>query len=307
MQLNRCASLFSLVCAGSLAAAVSASGSSIAWVSFHAADDSPSTGASGAGFSQAPDIGYTSLLAANGYSVTRFLTANEFDVNQLYGYDLVIIGRGVDSTHYQSATESAAWNSFGWKVLDMGAYTLRGSRLGWYTGETPIPDTAGSVALKPTAYHPIFAGIPIDGFTGNMFNPFADLATYAGAGNPGQLARGISVLTAPLDGNPTVLATVGTESDPAVGGPVIALWDKGAIVNGGTEVLGSWRMSFLSGSREASGISSQTAGIFDLTPDGTKLFLNTINYFITVVPEPSTAALLALGGLLPLFLRRKQA
>jgi hypothetical protein len=52
-------------------------------------------------------------------------------------------------------------------------------------------------------------------------------------------------------------------------------------------------MVFLSGSREASGVSSETAGIFDLSPVGSQMFLNAVDYM--AIPEPSTAILALLG------------
>lgn len=300
-----------MVCAGTVVAAASASAANIAWVSFHSGDNTPATGSANAGFTQAPDIGYTDLLKANGHTVTRFVSADSFAVSQVAGFDLVIIGRSVASGHYQQANETLAWNSFTGKLLNMGDYTLRGSRLGWLASGTTgsatdfMVDTVGNVALKPTGPHPIFQGIPVDGFTGNMFNPFATAVTYTAFGT-NVTARGISLSTNAPVGDAEVLATISM----TIGGtlydiPAIALWDAGATVNDGTEVLGGWRMAFMSGGREANGIDSTTAGVYDLTPDGAKLFLNSIDYFINVVPEPSTFALFAFGGL-ALLLRRKQ-
>lgn len=312
MQQELRATLRSVVCLASMAVVISSQAANIAWVSFHPGDNTPSAGAAGVGFTQASDIGYTSLLAANGHTVTRFVTADNFNVSLVSGYDLVIISRSAASAHYQQANETAAWNGFTGKILDMNGYTTRANRLGWTTGDT-ILDTTGSVTLKPVGLHPIFQGIPFDGATGNMFNPFATAITYI-ANGASVNARGISVNNNTLEGGGVVLATVGTVGDPAFGGPLISLWGPNLanpnapapVINGGTDVLGGYRMAFLSGAREANGISSETAGIFDLTADGSKLFLNTVDYFITVVPEPSTAALFAFGGL-ALLLRRKKA
>jgi hypothetical protein len=82
---------------------------------------------------------------------------------------------------------------------------------------------------------------------------------------------------------------------------VIVEWDAGAVLNNG-EVLAGPRMAFLTGSREADGVSSQTAGIYDLTADGSAMFLNAVEYM--AVPEPSTAMLIMLG-MLGLALRRR--
>jgi len=66
---------------------------------------------------------------------------------------------------------------------------------------------------------------------------------------------------------------------------------------------------FLTGSREngngANGAAEpgDAAGIMDLTPDGKTMFLNAVNYM--AVPEPSTYALIAVGGAALLFRRRK--
>jgi hypothetical protein len=49
-------------------------GANIAWISFHPADNSPSAGAAGLGFTNAPDEPYTRLLRANGHTVTRVVT-----------------------------------------------------------------------------------------------------------------------------------------------------------------------------------------------------------------------------------------
>lgn len=80
----------------------------IAWISFHAADNSPSGGASNLGFTNAPDAPYTQLLRNNGHTVTRVATFDNATVESvgfLNQYDLVIISRSVPSGHYETATE----------------------------------------------------------------------------------------------------------------------------------------------------------------------------------------------------------
>jgi hypothetical protein len=303
MKLRLLTPVSTLLC--SVFAGVSVNAANIAWISFHNSD-SPSTAAASAGFTQAPDIGYTSLLAANGHTVTRFLTVNDITpaaVATLNTFDLVIIGRSVDSTHYQAAAETAAYNTgITAPLIDMSGYTLRGSRLGFTTGET-IPDIAGSIQLKVNQPHPIFAGIPLDGFSGLTFNTFAGVVSASTNGTQ----RGISVNTSPIDGGGTVLATVGgPTNDPAFGGMIIGEWQAGSVINGGTETLGGRRLVFLSGSRESSTLgTSQGAGVFDLTADGQKMFLNAVTY---MVPEPSTMVLTAMGGLagVGLLLRRRK-
>jgi len=87
------------------------------------------------------------------------------------------------------------------------------------------------------------------------------------------------VNTDPLAGGGTNLATIGTAGDPALGGMVIGEWQAGAKMgNAAGDTLGGHRLVFLTGSRERDGLTSQGSGIYDLTDDGAKLFLNAVNY-----------------------------
>src|SRR5689334_13193579 len=96
---------FPLACALS---AVTSRAANIGFVSFHNTD-LPNANAAGAGqgFTAAPDIGYTDLLRNAGHTVTRFLTINDINASPtaasiLNGFDLIIISRSVDSSHYGS-------------------------------------------------------------------------------------------------------------------------------------------------------------------------------------------------------------
>ena len=68
------------------------------------------------------------------------------------------------------------------------------------------------------------------------------------------------------------------------------------------DILGGHRLVFLTGSREHASLTSEGAGVYDLTPDGAQMFLNAVNY---MVPEPSLAALAGLGTLALLLRRRR--
>ena len=131
--------------------------------------------------------------------------------------------------------------------------------------------------------HPVFAGIELDA-DNTMVNPFAGIVTFGEL-----LQQGISVNTDPVAGDGTVLAVVANEEDPAVGGMVIGEWTAGATMgNAAGDTLGGHRLAFLSGSREQ-GITSQAAGIYDLSDDGAQLFLNAVNYMAvakTVLAQP---------------------
>lgn len=250
----------------------------IAWVSFHSADDKPSSAASTAGFAKAPDVAYTDLLKANGHNVTRVLTSGTPDAALLNAFDLVVISRSAPSGDYQDPPETAAWNGLTAPTMILGGYVLRANRLGFVTGNT-IPDTAGPVRLTVNdPSHPIFSGIALDA-TKTMVNLYADLVTFGGT-----VQRGISVNTDPVADGGKVLATIGTAGDPAFGGTVIGEWQAGAtMANASSNKLAGHRLVFLTGSREQV-ITSEGAGIYDLSADGAKLFLNAVNYMAGTVP-----------------------
>jgi hypothetical protein len=286
-----------------------ASAASIAWVTFHQDANMASAAAMAATppHTVAPDKAYTDLLTANGHTVTRILTQDNAPaalITQLNGFDLVVLGRSVNSGHYQTDAETAAYHSVTAPMIVSSGYLLRGNRLGFTSGNT-IPDTfisgtSTDVRLtvnKPS--HPIFAGVPLDG-ANTMVNPFASLVTFSGSEQ-----RGISVNTNPVNPGGHVLATVGTPGDPALGGMVIGKWSPGDVmVNDGVDdVLAGHRLVFLTGSREsATAGSSEVAGLFDLGPDGGRMFLNAVDFMLNV-PEPSS---LALGGFMAAGLIRRR-
>jgi hypothetical protein len=284
---------------GSLILPVASHATNILWVSFHPDDNTPSAAAAAAGFTKAPDAGYTQLLRDNGYNVTRVVTSATPNVALLNSADLVIISRSVPSGNYQDDAATAAWNGIKAPTMILGGYILRNSRLGYTTGAT-IPDTVGTVTLKINdPSNPIFKGIPV-GADNVMATPFATALSYNSV-----VQSGISVNTDPLAGGGTILATVATTGDPAFGGMVIGEWNAGAtMATSPADTLGGHRLVFLTGSRE-NGITSEAAGINNLAPDGARLFLNAVAYM--AVPEPSTMALFAVAGGVFCFLARRRS
>lgn len=288
--------LFSLSVPGWLSAA------NIAWVSFHAADDSPSTNAATAGFTQAPDIGYTNLLTGAGHTVTRFVSSATPNAEVLNAYDLVIVSRSTNSANFQSAG-ATAWNGITAPMIVMSGYSLRSNRMGFTSGETmvdtflplnDVTDTIRLTAANPS--HPIFAGISLDG-SNVMTNPFSAEASFGA-----NVQNGISVNTNALAAGGTLIASVGTPGDPANGGTIIAEWLAGVTMgNAATDTLAGHRLVFLSGTRERN-LTGEGAGIFDLTADGSLMFLNAVDYM--AVPEPSHLVLAFSGGLVLLRRRR---
>ncbi len=252
----------------------------IIWVSFHEDDDTPSQAAADAGFTRAPDVTYTSLLRANGFEVTRYVTTPTPDIALLSEADLVIISRSVNSGAYQSADSTFAWHGISAPAIVMSGYIIRQSRLGFLTGED-IPDTIGPIRLQASdPQHPIFTGVNL-GNDNVMTRDYAGVVTFDGTEQ-----RGISVVTNPVAEGGAVLATVATESDPAAGGPVIIEFEEGTtLANASGDVLAGPRLIFLSGSREHNGLTGDGAGIFDLEADGTRLFLNAVAYMMGIEIE----------------------
>jgi hypothetical protein len=278
----------------------------IAWVSFHAADDMPSANSAAAGFTNAPDIGYTTLLTANGHQVTRFVSVDldagaypdliaAFNTN-----DLVIVSRSVPSGHYELLNETAAWNtSVTVPLMSLNGYIDRANRLGFHTGNT-IPDiNSNPVRLRVSApAHPIFNGITLNS-TNLMINPFAEIAVFTNtASGVVNTQRGISVVTSAVLPAGTVLATVGTPGDAALSGMVIGEFLKGVTSQRG-DILAEKRLVFLTGSRELN-ITSEGAGIYDLLPDGAIMFTNAVHYLTAdtqpVASQPLVGATNLLAG-----------
>lgn len=266
----------------------------ITWVSFHDTD-AASADAAAAGLTDAADIGYTNLLSSNGHSVTRFLTREPLtsaDIDQLNASDLVIVSRSVNSGQYDPPTD---WNTnVTSPMIAMSGYILRSSRLNLTDGTTMV-DTTGPLTLKAEdPSHPVFNGITIG--ADNAIAAMAGVVTENGA-----LQRGISINNSNIVGGSLIASS--TEA-ATIGGPVIAEWPAGATLNNG-EMLAGPRMSFMSGSREADGVTSQTAGLFDLTPVGETMFLNAVEYM--TVPEPASNSLMAALGLVVLaYFRRRR-
>jgi hypothetical protein len=297
---------FSLVAA--LTGITAAPAATIAWVTVHPADDQPSTNAGNAGFTLAPDVGYTNLLAANGHTVTRILSSGTPNASLLNTYDLIIIGRGVPSSHYQNAA-ATNWNTqITAPMLIMSGYVIRQNRLGLMAGND-IPDlsepghTAGSFLTANDSSNPLFAGVGLD-IAGTMNNAYVTPQAHNGVDQ-----RGPSVVTGGLQGGGQSWATVQSAPNTlAIGATTVAFWSAGSSVthaqSGGTvNVLAGDRGIFLSGTRENT-ITSEAAGIYDLTSDGAVLFLNMVD--IMAIPEPATAFLGAFGAL-ALGIRRRRA
>jgi hypothetical protein len=222
---------------------------------------------------EAPDALYTRLLTRDGHEVYRIATTSTPDKALLESYDLVIVSRSVASGDYVSDAQGMTWHGLETPVMILGGYVTRSNRLGFTQGTTMI-DAASPIYLKAKdPSHPVFEGIPLDA-EHVMAQLYAEPVTWNGI-----LQRGISVNQNPLSGGGKIIATHATHSDNAYGGIVIAEWEPGATISHAAEpILAEKRMLFLTGSREASGFTSETAGLFDLTEEGGHMFLNAVRY-----------------------------
>jgi hypothetical protein len=209
--------------------AISAQAANVAWVTFHSngaggaaiGSDATANGvltASPYSFTSAPDIGYTDLLSGAGHAVTRILTTDNLSVSspliaQLNSFDLVIIGRSINSGHYQTDAESAAWNSITAPMILSSGFVTRGGdtagniRLGFTQGDVTVDTANGNVtltALDPN--HPIFAGMTLG--AGNTLTYAITPTTTPG----GIVERGISI-----NNNPLVAGGVQLANIPSIG------------------------------------------------------------------------------------------
>lgn len=272
---------FVVAALGSLLGGPSARAAKIAWVSFHAGDTMPSAAITALGITTAPDKGYTDLLQNAGHMITRVQVNADASVTadlatQLSTFDLVIISRSAGSGQFDSDAESAIWSSITAPMMLQSGYVLRNSRLGYTSGAT-IPDSNSQFKLKTTMpNHPIFSGIALDG-SGVMVDPYTTGPPTFNA----RVQRGISVNTDPLTGGGTLIASVGT-TDPANSGTgmIIAEWPAGAQLPStiGTHTQAGKRLVFLTGGRETDTVTADSAGVFDLSPTGSQVYLNAVAY-----------------------------
>lgn len=256
----------------------------IVFVSYHASEDTPAPEAA-QWFTEAPDAQYTRLLRAAGHNVTRYVTTSSPDIAKLNTNDLVIISRSVPSGNYQTDPSPALWNGITKPTIILGGYILRSARLGYTYGDTMVDVSAMEMRLTVNdPAHPIFTGVSVNAEAGNlMVNPYARRINLGSAEVPNN-QLGISVNTDQAIDGSTVLATVG-EGEP-FGGMVVAevpaqtaMYDLATLNARGTNSIAAGkRLVFLTGSRETGGVTVQGSGAFDLTVDGSRMFLNAVHY-----------------------------
>ena len=242
------------------------------------------------------DDSFVTLLQNGGHTITRYnppnatnLPLSAADITQINGFDLIILGRSLGSGPFVPAAQAPSWNTQITKpILNTSAYLTRANRLGWTTGNT-VPDdtpttlTATDLSDPETAY--IFGGVALNGNT--TVNPYDEaLERNTSQNQEGPVAGGNLIAIA------NFITQTGT--GPVTGNVIYEL-PSGTLVLG--LPLSGYRIHFAAGNREASLIP--TAGADNLTADGENMFLRAVDVAVAngVIPEPTSLALLAFGGL----------
>jgi hypothetical protein len=244
------------------------------------------------------DKGFIDLLTAQGFTVNvrsssaepvYWTTLDDTKVSYLNAADLVIVSRCLNSGGYATdATEYARWNGVTKPVLLMTGTLSRNNRWRWMNSSGTV-ETAGAALMLEAVVpsHPVFTGVAL---TSNQVDILNETVTIPG--NNGN----ITLINTTDVGNGTLIAKSVTATNYAW----IVEWNQGQYFYGAAgQIAGGQRMLF------SAGASTQTSGFggqYNLTTEGEKMFINAVDYMI---PEPTTMAMLGLGGLAIARIRRK--
>ena len=231
---------------------------------------------------ETPDAGWSSLITTStGHSYTLFDTGtHDIDLGDpaslayAEGFDVAIIS-GSNAAFNALSGGGATWNTLSsTPLITMANFQNSGqfssdNNWRWFSdGDAGVPNYGGTVAV-PVPGDPVWNGVTI--------SPTTDLWTS----NVGQMDLAGKTLKLGI----TVLATRTSDTDVIS----VAHAAPGAILTGSQEQY------FIAG------MSGSAGPLF--TADGEKVFLNAIDAL--TVPEPTTTALLGLGGLALILRRRK--
>jgi len=246
---------------------------------------------------------WVDLLRAQGYNVDYRLGSqpgegywNELDADKiaaLNAADRVIISRGASSGGYDDGDEPSQWNSVTTPMILMNPYFTRSSHWKWF-------NTTG---MAENGDAPLMDGAPPFDV---VFTDLDVLDETVGTGHT-------SFIRAKDAGNGLAVALVDDAFPTAAEGGIdnlagsiwLALWDEGVeFYDGAGQTAGGRRLYFAGGTREGDveGGYFWGAGMYNLTADGETIFLAAV----ATIPEPATIALLGLGGLVLLSIRRKR-
>jgi hypothetical protein len=222
------------------------------------------------------DQGWVDMLRAQSYDVDqkppisagvgpwRELDANE--VAALEAADLIIVSRDADQAQYATnAAEVAQWNSIKTPLILMQNYIARSSRWRWLSSTSMAARQNYFNAFAVDPNHPVFAGVQLD--SNGVIN-YMDPNAYPGH---------VSFINIANAGHGKAIAV-----RPDNGNILIAEWgppSKLAFYNGSTQIPAGHRMLFNAGTQETS--TNIGFGVYNLTAEGQKMFLNAIAYMLT--------------------------
>jgi hypothetical protein len=289
MQTMKCSSsiLFAFILA---AATPGAPAANIVWVS-DANDPAVGFFPAGSGYT---DSGFVTLLQNAGHNVIRFNQPNaqatlltQEQLDGLNTNDLVIMSRAVNSGALQP-DQGPQWNTSITKpMIDISAFHVRSSRLGWFSlNEAPddTPTTLGGALTGEPAADAVtdylFSGVLMNGT--NMVSPFDEW-----------LDRGSTpILGVPAAGG-TIHAAASYTSDggATAAASFIVGFPAGTAVRAGADILSGYRMFFSAGSRESAAgpnaIPLYTARE-NLSPVGEGIFLRAVQVALNNGVAPAT-------------------
>ncbi|MFB0555429.1 MAG: hypothetical protein ACETWQ_19155 [Phycisphaerae bacterium] len=233
------------------------------------------------------DQGFIDLLTNAGYTVDMSFSNQELRVLEdtelelLNRADLIIISRDSDSRQYDDGAEEIAnWNTkIARPILNLNAFYMQANRWNWVPSSDTWHYAAGPMrVLEPN--HPVMEGVDIgpDGLVDVVTTQttFPDGATDAAGGT-----------------------LIGVRADN--GYVWLAAWDTSQNISMGYQPSGP-RMLFCCGLDEAT-TGKQPAlagnGAYNLTEEGSKIFLNVVKYLLdytmekSAIPEPADGAVLS--------------
>jgi hypothetical protein len=193
------------------------------------------------------DFMWAPMLEAEGYAVDwqpgNWAELDDDKIAALNAADLVIVSRGSNSGDFDDGDEPTQWNSVTTPMILCNAYCVRTTRWKWM-------DTTDILTLAPVM-------VLADGTEIQAIDETIGPSNFAGVENAG---------------NGTVLAT----GDGLVW---IAEWEAGVeFFEGSGEVAGGPRMFFAAGTQDATG--GPDWGTWNLTPDGTAIFLDAVKKYV---------------------------
>ncbi len=192
-------------------------------------------------------------------------------VAELNAADLVILSRTASSGDYDDGNEPTLWNSVTAPMIALSTWHLRSNRWLWIDSTSVVRDNISFMQVLELD-HPIFAGVEID--ADGLVEPVDPQVYGADVGYRGTcFVEGLDM------GNGTLLAKSLAEL------PWIAVWDAGVeFYDGAGQFAGGPRMMFAAGTQDEAGAVPQ--GGWNLTDAGEQMFLNSVEYMISLNPVP---------------------